>query len=39
MIHSDQIYLETEGRERAPRPAAGTAGAAEQVGDKRNASF
>jgi len=39
MIHSDQIHLETEGLERAPRPAAGTAGAAEQVGDKHTASF
>jgi hypothetical protein len=39
MVHGDQIHLETERGECTPRPGAGTAGAAEQVGDKGDASF
>ena len=39
VVHGDEIHLEAEGRERAPCPGAGTAGAAEQVGDKGDASF
>jgi hypothetical protein len=39
MVHGDQIHLEAEGGERAPCSGAGTAGAAEQVCDKRDASL
>jgi hypothetical protein len=37
VVHGDQVHLEAEGRERATRPGAGTAGAAEQMGDKGDA--
>jgi hypothetical protein len=37
VVHSDQVHLETERGERAPRPGARTAGAAEEIGDKGDA--
>jgi len=37
VVHGDQFHLEAETAEDAPRPSAGTAGAVEQVGDKRDA--
>jgi hypothetical protein len=37
VVHGDQVHLEAEGRKRALRPGAGTAGAAEQIGDKGDA--
>ena len=39
MVHRDQFHLEAEAGECAPRPGAGTAGAAEQVGDEHDADF
>ena len=39
VVHGDQVHLEAEGRERAPRPGAGATGAAEQVSDKGDSSF
>ena len=39
VVHGDQVHLEAEVCERAPRPGAGTARAAEQVGDQRDPSF
>jgi len=39
MIHSDQIHLETEGRERATCAGAGAAGVAERVGNQHDPRF
>ena len=39
VVHGDQIHLEAENCERAPRPGARATDAAEQVGDQRDPSF
>ena len=39
MVYGDQFHLEADAAECAPRPGAGTAAAAERVGDERDAGF